>query len=132
MHEVRNIGISVDRPWRTVYQFASRPENLHLWASGLGTSLENIAGKWFIQGPEGRAEVRFSAPNSHGILDHHVVLPDGREIYVPLRVIANGEGSEVVFTLFRLPEMTDERFAGDAEWVERDLRTLKSLLEAAG
>ena len=38
-------------------------------------------------------------------------------------------GSEVIFTLFRLPGMTDEAFARDAEWVERDLRALKALLE---
>jgi len=47
-----------------------------------------------------------------------------------MRVIANGTGSEVIFTLFRLPEMTAEDFARDAEWVERDLRALKALLES--
>jgi hypothetical protein len=36
-----------------------------------------------------------------------------------MRVIANGTGSEVLFTLFRLPDMTVEAFARDAEWVER-------------
>ena len=45
------------------------------------------------------------------------------------RVIADGAGSEVLFTLFRLPDTTDETFARDAEWVERDLRALKALLE---
>jgi hypothetical protein len=47
-----------------------------------------------------------------------------------MRVIANGDGSEVVLTLIRLPDVTDEQFASDAEWVERDLRALKALLEA--
>jgi hypothetical protein len=46
-----------------------------------------------------------------------------------MRVIANGTGSEVLFTLFRLPDMTAEAFARDAEWVERDLKALKALLE---
>jgi hypothetical protein len=46
-----------------------------------------------------------------------------------MRVIANGTGSEVLLTLFRLPDMTVEAFARDAEWVERDLKALKELLE---
>ena len=45
------------------------------------------------------------------------------------RVLPNGADSEVVFTLFRLPEMTDEKFAEDFGLVERDLRVLKQLLE---
>src|SRR2546430_8233611 len=36
-----------------------------------------------------------------------------RSIYIPMRVIANGAGSEVLFTLFRLPDTTDETFARD-------------------
>jgi hypothetical protein len=47
-----------------------------------------------------------------------------------MRILSNGTGSEVLFTLFRLPEMSDEKFAQDAEWVKRDLDALKNLLEA--
>jgi hypothetical protein len=74
--------------------------------------------------------VRFTAPNPYGVLDHHVITPAGAEIYTPLRVIANGAGSEIIFTLFRQPGMSDEKFAADADWVRRDLGMLKRLLEA--
>jgi hypothetical protein len=46
-----------------------------------------------------------------------------------MRVLANGSGSEVVFTLFRLPDMSDEKYAEDMQLVERDLRGLKDILE---
>jgi hypothetical protein len=46
-----------------------------------------------------------------------------------MRVIANGEGSEVLFTLFRTAGMSDAQFAADAQWVERDLAELKRFLE---
>ena len=46
-----------------------------------------------------------------------------------MRVVPNGSGSEVIFTLFKTPEMSDKQFAEDAGLVERDLRTLKSVLE---
>ena len=47
------------------------------------------------------------------------------QIFGPMRVIPNGEGSELMFTLFRLPRMSDAEFVRDASLVERDLLTLK-------
>lgn len=49
-----------------------------------------------------------------------------------MRVVANGEGSELMFTLFQLPGMSDEQFGQDAGMVETDLRTLKVVLEGTG
>lgn len=46
-----------------------------------------------------------------------------------MRVLPNGSGSEVIFTLFRLPDMSNEQFAEDVGMVERDLKTLKDVLE---
>ncbi|MOA25382.1 hypothetical protein D3C78_1461030 [compost metagenome] len=60
--------------------------------------------------------------------DHWVHLEDGRVVYVPLRVVANGDGCTVALTLFRRPEMDDERFAADCDWVRRDLLALRRLL----
>jgi hypothetical protein len=47
-----------------------------------------------------------------------------------MRTVANGTGTEVLFTLFRVQGMSDEKFAADAQWVTRDLNALKALLEA--
>ncbi len=44
-------------------------------------------------------------------------------------MVANGSGSEVSFTLFRLPGVADEEFEADAAQVELDLKALKALLE---
>jgi len=46
-----------------------------------------------------------------------------------MRVVANGEGSEFVFTLIRQPGMSDGQFAKDKAAVKNDLKTLKDLLE---
>jgi hypothetical protein len=72
----------------------------------------------------------FAARNDYGVLDHHVWLPSGEVIYVPMRVIADGDGSEVVFTLRRRPGMTDEEFARDTGLVAADLARLRQLLES--
>ena len=57
-------------------------------------------------------------------------MPDGKSILNPMRVVANGDGCEVMFTLFQLPEMDDEQFARDAEMVKADLKTLKAVMES--
>jgi hypothetical protein len=46
-------------------------------------------------GSGGDVHVRFSPENPYGVLDHWVTLPDGTELYMPLRVVANGDGAEV-------------------------------------
>ncbi len=56
--------------------------------------------------------------------------PSGVTIHNPMRVMANGEGSEVVFSLFHLPGVSDAKFAEDATWVMKDLETLKRVLES--
>ena len=48
-------------------------------------------------------------------------LSSGAVIFVPMRVIKNGEGSEVIFTLFQTADMPDDKFAEDAKSVKQDL-----------
>jgi hypothetical protein len=82
-----------------------------------------------VETPDGPATVRFVATNEWGVLDHVVSPAPGVEVRVPMRVVPNGAGSEVLFTLFQPPAMSEEKFAEDLRWVERDLGTLKRLLE---
>ena len=128
--ESKTITVRIERPQSEVYDFISVPENFPRWASGVAKSLKKVSGEWVAEAPEGPARIRFSERNAFGILDHYVAIRPGVEIYIPMRVIANATGSEVLFTLFRLSGVTDETFRRDGEWVERDLRALKALLEA--
>jgi hypothetical protein len=128
--EARNLSVSIHRSAAEAYEFLSVPENFPKWASGLGPSLRRAGGGWSVETPEGPAAVRFSERNAFGVLDHWVTLARGATVYIPLRVVANGEGCELVLTLFRQPNMSDEKFAADAEWVMRDLLAAKRILEA--
>jgi len=125
----RTVSVSIRRPVDEVYAFASNPENLPKWASGLSESIKRSGDSWITETPNGTMRVRFVETNRFGVLDHYVTPPQGAEIYVPMRVVANGPGSEVSLTVYRQPEMSDKKFAEDAAWVERDLNALKALLE---
>jgi uncharacterized membrane protein len=124
-----HISVSINRPADEVYEFASNPENLPKWAAGLSGSIRNVNGDWIAESPMGSVKVKFADKNEFGVLDHDVTLPSGAKFYNPMRVFPNNDGSELVFTLYRRPGMSDHMFAEDAEAVTRDLGKLKTLLE---
>ena len=126
----RHLSITIQSRLQDAYAFAARPENFAQWASGLGEILPQANGEWLADTAEGQVKIRFSAHNPYGVLDHWVTPPAGEEIYIPMRLIANGDGCDLHFTLFRLDHMSDEKFEADADWVLRDLAVLKQLLEA--
>lgn len=126
----RVVSIIIARPWHEIYEAIWRPDDFSKWASGLSAAaLTEDGGVWRGEGSDGPIVVRFTPHNDFGILDHWVQTESGTEIYIPIRVIANGSGAEVQLTLFRQPNMTDEQFAADADWVGNDLQTLKRLFE---
>jgi uncharacterized protein YndB with AHSA1/START domain len=127
----RHISIAIRRPPDDVYAFVVNPENLPRWAKGLSGSIREIDGEWVADSPMGKVKVRFAPRNPFGVLDHDVVLESGITVRNPMRVVANGDGSELSFTLFKRPEMTEAEFTADAGAVARDLAALKALLEAA-
>lgn len=111
--ESRTLTVRIERSQNEVYAFLSEPKNFVTWAAGLDLDQQIV----------------FTQPNPFGIVDHTVVLAGGEEVYVPMRAIRNGDGTEVSFTLFRQPGMTDDAFARDASAVQRDLLALKRALE---
>jgi hypothetical protein len=88
-----------------------------------------VKGEWTADTPMGKAKIRFAEKNQFGILDHDVILESGVTSHNPMRVLPNGRRSEVIFTLFRQPGMSYEKFSEDARWVEKDLTILRELLE---
>ena len=130
----RIVHTSIQRDWRMVYAFAAKPENMPLWASGLAAGLtrDGDGDDWIADGgPIGNVRVRFAPPNDFGVIDHRVTLPDGTVVDNALRIVPNGDGAEVMFTLLRQPAMDDAAFESDAAHVARDLEALKRLMENA-
>ncbi|HWT35969.1 MAG TPA: SRPBCC family protein [Paraburkholderia sp.] len=128
--ESKTISVTIERDWREVYAFMEHPLSFAQWASGLGKPLRGEGVEWMFESADGRpVTVRFTPRNPYGVLDHRVVTEQGDEIAIPMRVIPNGSGAEVLLTLFRTASMSDAQFAADAQWVERDLAGLKRFLE---
>jgi hypothetical protein len=77
----------------------------------------------------GRVSIEFTPDNDFGVLDHFVTLPSGEAVPNPVRVVPNGDGCDVLFTVRRRPGMSADDFARDAATVAADLDTLRKLME---
>ena len=129
--ESRQITEWIARRAADVYEYASDPANIPKWAPGLGKSVTNVDGQWYVETESGRLGFAFVERNEYGVLDHTVALPSGEVIYNPMRVVPHGDGCEVVFSLRRRADTSDEDFARDASLVQADLTRLKQVLEQA-
>jgi hypothetical protein len=128
--ETRTVSVSIRESPQKVYEYAANPANLPKWAPGFVKSIANREGHWVAQTTIGEVTFAFAERNSFGVLDHGVTLPSGESFFNPMRVVANGQGSEVLFTLFRHPPMTEAEFERDANVVLGDLEKLKTIIEA--
>jgi hypothetical protein len=130
VHESVHVSTTIDCPAADVYDYASNPLNLSTWAAGLAhQDVQLVDGQWIVDSPMGRVVVAFAPANDFGILDHDVTLPAGETVRNPMRVIPNGDGCDVVFTVRRRPGMSNTEFAADVDAVTADLAALRTLME---
>jgi hypothetical protein len=127
--ESRTITVRIDRPFDNVYEFLVDPANWNQWAFGLGKNIRRSADGWIADSDGGVAKVQLTPRNSFGAVEHTVIRRSGQRVYVPMRLIANSSGCELLFTLFREPKISDVQFASDAGFVQRDLNGLKTVVE---
>jgi hypothetical protein len=127
--KTRTVSVYIKCPPSDVYGYVVDPRNFAHWATAFCRSVRPSGDAWILETPLGEVGFRFVEPNRLGVLDHFVTLPSGQTTLNPMRVVPNGDGSEVMFTLFQAPEMSDLQFVEDVAMVERDLRTLKEVLE---
>jgi hypothetical protein len=127
--ESRTLSVHIDRPFATVYEFLVNPANWNQWAFGLGKSLRRSDMGWIADSADGIVKVHFTPRNEFAVLDHTVIRSSGAEVHVPMRLITNGHGCELLFTLYREPGVSDDRYNADSGFVQRDLDRLKDQLE---
>ena len=132
LRPARTISVSIDAPAADVYAFIADPRRLPEWATGLGTTPTPLPdGAWRVETPAGPMRVVFAPANDFRVVDHVVYpLTGGDPVAdVPLRVVPNGTGCEVMLTVFQQPGMSDAQYDADTALVQADLERLKHALE---
>ncbi len=129
MLPARTFSISIRHEWQDLYEQIWRPGFFAQWAAGLAESALRQDGEaWVADGADGPIRIRFTPHNEFGVMDHWVDTGE-TVVHVPLRVMANGNGAEVMLTLYRQPGMSDDDYSSDVKLVTRDLKALKALIE---
>ncbi len=123
------LSATLDTPPAEVYAFVIDPRNLPLWAGGLAQSVEQRDGEWILQTPSGEWTIEFAEHNAFLVADHVVTQPDGTKQLNPMRVLGNGLGSEVTFTVFRGEVSTDQEWATLQATIQADLDALGPALQ---
>lgn len=120
-----DIGASPEK----VYAFLSNPLN---WPQYAVVNLRSVSpGKdgWCKAVTKfGEGEIKVNGVKEFGILDHTWRDPQATwDVYS--RVVANGEGSTVMMTLFQPPILTDPQFDQAMKEMDIEMAKLKEILE---
>lgn len=122
--------VSIERPVAEVYAFLADLANWPTWAVVNIQSIEptDDSDWWRMSTPQGPGKLRMRGNAELGVLDHDY-LDDTASWRVPARVVPNGDGAEFMITFFRPPAFTDEFFREQVALVDKELATLKEILE---
>ncbi|MBB6735636.1 SRPBCC family protein [Cohnella zeiphila] len=123
------ISVAIERRPEEVYDYAANPEHFPEWATSFCRSVRRSGDEWEIETAQGTMSLRFAERNPYGILDHYVRGESGPELLNPARVVADGPGSRVIFTVIQPSDRPDAAYAMDFRDAEQDLQTLKRVLE---
>jgi hypothetical protein len=89
----------------------------------------NSDGWWSFIGPYGKSKVKFNQNKSLGILDHQYIDEDS-SWNIPMRIIPNGDFSEVVIILKKPESLTDFQFNERVEKINKLATSMKKTLES--
>ena len=88
----------------------------------------NDDGWWSFTGIHGKSRLKFNENKSLGILDHQYVDEES-SWDVPMRVVSSGDFSEVVITLNKPDELTDEQFDQRISEIGEMFNSMKKIIE---
>lgn len=121
--------LSIERDPKTVFWFLADGENWPRWAVVNVMSAKYGPNDWWqIETPHGPGRLRIRHDEAFGILDHEVLTSDAQWT-VPMRIVPNGDGTELVITCFQGANVPDSAFDQQMADVDRELATLKKILE---
>jgi hypothetical protein len=125
-------GIEITAPCQKVFEFVKQPANLPQWAHAFVSAGD---GRARLEGPSGAVDVglRVSADAGTGVVDWHLVFPDGGVGIAQSRVTETTRGTSIYSFVLHAPPVALEEVEGALEAqraiLQSELTTLKSLME---
>ncbi len=85
-------------------------------------------GWWYFTTLHGKARLKFNENKALGILDHQYIDEES-SWNVPMRVVSSGDFSEVVITLNKPDELSNEQFDQRISEIGKMIVTMKNIIE---
>ena len=85
-------------------------------------------GWWSFSTPRGNALLKFNENKSLGILDHMFIDQESKW-NIPMRIVPSGNESEVIITLIKPHELTDEQFDERMFEIEQIFLNMQKIIE---
>ena len=89
----------------------------------------NDSGWWSFTGPRGKSVLKFNENKPLGILDHQYVDEES-PWDVPMRIVSNGNVSEVAITLNKPSEISDVQFDQRMGELDDMFNSMKNIIES--
>ncbi|HYG71403.1 MAG TPA: hypothetical protein VEC15_03830 [Actinomycetota bacterium] len=133
--ETSTLAVTIEAPFDRVVSDLADPATHPEWATEFfaGPAQRRADGTYEVEVPSmgGIARMSVDVDAEHGVVD--LFLAPGEAPFgpaVPVRVVRNGDGVDVLFTLARFPGMTDEQWKGGLAGMRHELENLKSRHES--
>jgi ketosteroid isomerase-like protein len=124
-------SVDIQAPFERVFAFLANPINWPHYAVVNLRSASPGENGWFKMVTKfGAGEIRVTPVKELGILDHEWRDPQAHWT-VPARIVPNGDGVTVMYTLFQPPVMTDQQFDHAMKDMDIEMNTLRELMEGS-
>jgi hypothetical protein len=129
------VKVTIDASFAEVTGFIADPKNAHIIGSDFFAGpLKKLEGdEWLATVPRMGGEVRYrhDVTLDDGVIDIYLAAP-GEDFGPPLpvRVVPNGDGVDVLWTLARFPGVSDEEWDQNVNSMKRELERVKARLES--
>jgi uncharacterized protein YndB with AHSA1/START domain len=125
-------SVTLEAAAERVFSFLADPANLPRWAIHFARTVRpNSDGSWTVRGAEGEVAVRLETNRALGVVDWILSPAPGVEALAASRVLPNGPGSELVFTQFQAPGMSDAAFERLVHDLSEELAELRRVIDPA-
>lgn len=123
-----HISLYIDCHPAQVYEFLCAPENISQWSRDLNGPVEQVENGWIFDSSQGPVKVCFSLRNEFGVLDYSLTFTSGEVYQLPMRVLPNGCGSELVMTIWIADGTSHQDFLRYKQMVKEDLIAIKDFI----
>ncbi|AUX21943.1 uncharacterized protein SOCEGT47_024410 [Sorangium cellulosum] len=128
MHQSTH-SIFIAAPTERVFAVVSDPAQLPRWAVHFCSSVRADGDALWATTPRGQVRFAMRTDRALGVVDFGHLGADGAWRYSPTRVMPAEGGAVFLYTFFRRPGISDERFEAMKREMEEELALLKQLAE---